>query len=583
MLTTRIAMLLTVPLALSAGELRGARYPLLGGPGLVHVQSAKTGQGIMYRSFNAASSYSGATYWGAVGRQDSYSDLWSYHSVGYAPNEQLAVMVTGVAHGESWSIASRTPPLAAGDNTLGCPGDPFLSGKYRLSPNEMIDLAVLPMVSIPMDREKYQDYPSQTGKLDVGAKALCDINLGWGTVYLNAGFLTRGEQRAMVPVGAGLEYGFGEKFSAFIEGSGELRIGAQKDLVADSLVPRGSGFDRTEFRATPGVRYAPFPFAAVNLAVDVGLAPSAAPWQVVLGIDVPASAGRFLAASLLGSIAGLIKDRDSGIPMKGMITFPGSDVPGVVSDELGSYVSKLPPGEYKIHIYANGYRWIQRKIQVKPGKGEKWDLTLKRKLGTIAGRVSDAATGAPVTAVLSFAGSRLPNLAADPGTGEFTALVPPGKYQLVAKADGYADRQVELTVKDRDTKTADFPLARPGAAPARPPAKPAAAEPQVASLQPAAPAPPAGPRAVAPPPRPARAETAAPRPAQPAAAKPAAPAKLSAAEVAALYKTGVEQFMNEEYDKALSTFQKVLKSDPGNAKAKEYLGKTRDRLKKLKG
>jgi len=76
-------------------------------------------------------------------------------------------------------------------------------------------------------------------------------------------------------------------------------------------------------------------------------------------------------------------------------------------------------------------------------------------------------------------------------------------------------------------------------------------------------------------------------PATPAAVKPAtakpASAKLSTAEVAALYKTGVEQFMNEDYATALTTFQKVLKSDPGNAKAKEYLGKTKDRLKKLKG
>ena len=41
--------------------------------------------------------------------------------------------------------------------------------------------------------------------------------------------------------------------------------------------------------------------------------------------------------------------------------------------------------------------------------------------------------------------------------------------------------------------------------------------------------------------------------------------------------------MNEEYDQAVKTFQQLLKSDPGHAKAKDYLAKAKDRLKKIKG
>ena len=281
-------------------------------------------------------------------------------------------------------------------------------------------------------------------------------------------------------------------------------------------------------------------------------------------------------------IAGLIKDRDNGIPMKGMITFPGSDVPGVVSDEMGKYLARLNPGEYKIHIYANGYRWIERKIQVKAGKDEKWDLTLKRKLGTIAGKVIDGASGLPLTATLQFVNARLPDLTSDGNSGEFTTLVPPGKYKLVAKADGYADKEIDLAIKDKENQTPQFVMSPAGMAPAAP-----AIETTVASLPPATAS--AEPRRPAPPPRPrpvrvtTPATTAAPAAVKPAAAKPAVSAKLTAADVAALYKTGVEQFMNEDYATAQSTFQKVLKSDPGNAKAKEYLGKTKDRLKKLKG
>ena len=590
---TKILIAYLAVLAMAAVQpAEGARYPLLGGPGLVHVQSAKTGLGFSYRAFNAGTSYGDVNYYGEVGRKDALSDVWSYHSVGYAPNANLSVMVTGVAHGEGWTVANSQ--LAQGrDKTLGCPGDAFLSGKYHWSLGERYDLSLQPMVSIPMDKKKYQDDPSQSGKLDVGAKVLADINLGAATVFVNAGFLTRGEERAMVPVGAGVEYGLNEMFAVFAEASGELRLGAQKDVLPDTLYATGRGSDRTEFRVTPGLRVSPFSYGSVNLAADIGLTPGTPPWQVILGIDIPSSAGRFLSTSLLGAIAGLIKDRESGVPMKGMITFPGSDVPGVVSDDLGSYMARLSPSDYKIHIYANGYRWIERKIQVKAGKNEKWDLTLKRKLGSIAGRVVDGATGLPLAAALSFIGSKLPEFSADPNTGEFTALVPPGKYKLAATADGYAAKEVALTVKDRDNQTTQFTLLPAGMVPAEPVAatgrtRRPAIETTVASLpatsaEPRLPAPPPAPKPVRTTPAAVRAtEPTAPKPAAPAV-KPAASAKPSPAEVAALYKTGVEQFMNEEYDKALGTFQKVLKNDPGNAKAKEYLGKTRDRLKKLKG
>ena len=95
------------------------------------------------------------------------------------------------------------------------------------------------------------------------------------------------------------------------------------------------------------------------------------------------------------------------------------------------------------------------------------------------------------------------------------------------------------------------------------------------AYQPPAPAAPAAPAAE----KPKTAAVATPKPTPPAVAK---PAKMSAEEVAALYKKGVQQFMNEEYAGAEKTFKQVLAADPGHAKAKEYLGKTKDRLKKGK-
>jgi len=232
-------------LSLIAVSATAARFPILGGPGLVYLQSAKTGNFWGFRTFNSFSAYSQQKYYTSAGTDDSFNDFWSYDAFSLAPLSNLSVILSGVAHGEQWKISD--PDILAPDKTLGCPGDITLSAKYSLTlADQLLDMAVMPIVSIPMDKEKYQDSPSQTGKLDFGAKLLADINLKQSTLYVNAGFLTRGDQRPQVPVGLGFEYGFGQKFSAFAEASAELRMGAAKDSLPDSLILSGRGYDRTE-------------------------------------------------------------------------------------------------------------------------------------------------------------------------------------------------------------------------------------------------------------------------------------------------------------------------------------------------
>ncbi len=540
----------------------GTRYPLLGGPGLVHVQSAKTAPGFSYRSFNAVSSYSNVNYYGTAGRKDSYSDVWSYQSVGYAPNAGLAVMLTGVAHGENWSVQNPNPAAANADKTLGCPGDAFLAGKYHLSLNETFDLGLEPMVSIPMGQKKYEDFPSQSGKLDVGGKVLCDVNLAAATMFLNAGFLTRGAERAMAPLGAGFGYGFGEKLIAFTEMSGELRIGGQKDAFPDSLVPKGRGFDRTEFRVTPGLRFAPTPYAAVNLAVDIGLTPSSAPWQVIFGLDVPAAAGRVLSLILPGIIAGITHDSRTDKPVKCMISFPDAGLPAIVSDADGMFNATVPPGEYKVQILASGYRMQQRKLIVASQQTETWDIKLNPREGKLTVTVSDAASGKPMPADIRFKDSVLPDGKTEPGNGQYSTALAPGKHTLTVSAAGYAPQELSLVIKDKDQQAQSVAL-QPLAVKKPEAIVQTTAIPDVKSTV-----------------SERRQTSTAPR----VVIKPVAPAiKLSPEELAGLYKTGVQQYMDEEYDKAIATFNKLVKADPGNVKAKDYLKKAKERQKKIGG
>ncbi|MDI6740174.1 MAG: carboxypeptidase regulatory-like domain-containing protein [Candidatus Edwardsbacteria bacterium] len=539
---------------------QGARHPLLGGPGLVHVQSAKTGVGFSYRTFNAATAYGNVNYYGASGRQDALSDAWSYHSLGFAPNANFSVMLTGVAHAESWTVNNSLAPQNR-DNTLGCPGDAFVSGKYHLSLNDMFELALQPMVSIPMDKKKYQDPVSQSGKFDVGGGALADVNLGSATVYVNAGFLTRGEERAMVPVGAGFEYGINEKISLFAEASGELRTGAQKDVCPDTMYPTGRGFDRTEFRVTPGLRVSPFSYGAVNLAADIGLTPGTPPWQVVLGIDIPAAAGRFLSVTLPGVIAGMIRDGRTGKPVKGMISFPGSGLTGVISDAEGWFKVEVPPGSYQVQIVANGFRNLQRRVTIASRQTETWDVKLNPREAQLTIVVSDGTTGRPMAAIVRFKNSVIPDGAAQPATGQYQTGLAPGKYIVTVTAPGYESSEFAVSLKDKEEKSLSIGLkAQIAAAPPAPVIPPVVSAPgTVKNAGSSA----GGQRAVI--------KTL------------PAPPKLSANEIANLYKTGVQQYMDEDYGKAIATFQQIIKSDPGNSRARDYLKKAKDRLKKMGG
>ena len=538
-----------------AGSLTAARFPVLGGLGLIHIQSAKSGSGFGFRSLNAFSNYGDQKFYTVPEANNSFNDLWSYNLLNYSPINNLSLMAIGLAHGEQWSIGS--PAGDSLDKTLGCPGDITVAVKYNMPlSNGMIDLAFMPMVSIPMDKDKYQDSPSQTGQLDFGGKLLSDINLSKINILLNVGFFTRGDQRPQLPAGFGLVYSMGNKVSAFLETSAELRMGSKKDSLPDSLILSGRGYDRTEARVTPGIRIVPLKMLGINLAADIRLTKATAPWQIILGFDLPAAAGLIKSVVLPGTIAGLIRHRKTSQPIRGMISFPGTSLPAVVSEPNGNYQLTLNPGIYRIKIMANGFRAIERTLEVKPGESRSWDLDLSPREGTIKGQVSDALTGKPVLALISFDenGDKYYN---DQASGAFSfALSAPKKYNISVSADGYQPYQTSFSLTDKEEAVQAISL--------QPIPKPTPVQPAVVKKSGRTPA--------------TNVQSARPE----RTPAPTAPG-LTQKEIDGLYRTGVKQYMSEEYDKAIATFKKILKSDPGNSRAQEYLKKSQDRLKKIRG
>ena len=86
----------------------------------------------------------------------------------------------------------------------------------------------------------------------------------------------------------------------------------------------------------------------------------------------------------------------------------------------------------------------------------------RRGYGRIVGMVSDASTGAPLTATIAFPDHpQLGTLVTDSGTGAFEAMkVPAGAVTVQARAGGYESRTVPLMVENHELATAMIELPR---------------------------------------------------------------------------------------------------------------------------
>ncbi|GEM_PF-5185993 len=73
------------------------------------------------------------------------------------------------------------------------------------------------------------------------------------------------------------------------------------------------------------------------------------------------------------------------------------------------------------------------------------------KPGTVAGSVLDYKTGAPLAARLVLNGPKTQTIAVD-AKGLFALSLDPGKYDILAKADGYHDKTAAFTIKDGEAQ-----------------------------------------------------------------------------------------------------------------------------------
>ncbi len=162
-------------------------------------------------------------------------------------------------------------------------------------------------------------------------------------------------------------------------------------------------------------------------------------------------------------IAGRVVDAESGDAIAADLAFPGSTVATVKSGANGTYAVTMPPGNYRVHAEAQGYKWKERTLILKDGDEIVVDFELKKRLPTqITGKVFDPATRAPITlADITFPGTSIEATKTDP-EGLYSAEVVPGSYRIHVEARDYRPDERVIAIKEGEKQVIDFELTKIG-------------------------------------------------------------------------------------------------------------------------
>lgn len=170
-----------------------------------------------------------------------------------------------------------------------------------------------------------------------------------------------------------------------------------------------------------------------------------------------------------GGIAGTVTDARTGKPLAAAIRFPdNAKLPLVQTDPVnGTYkLDKIPAGTVTVEASAPDYVLQTVPIAVKPGEYTQYEFKLRPTVvySTLAGTVTDAATGEILAAQVEFPGTTFPPVATDAATGAFSVQnVPAGTYTVTATAKGYIKGAQAVVVEEGRPATVNFSLSRAAA------------------------------------------------------------------------------------------------------------------------
>jgi uncharacterized surface anchored protein len=176
----------------------------------------------------------------------------------------------------------------------------------------------------------------------------------------------------------------------------------------------------------------------------------------LIGFQVAAGQTTTVNASLLataGSIAGLITDAESGLPIASasirVFSSEGIALQSTLSDVNGNYaIPSLSPGSYSVVIAANGYASRTVGAYVNSGAITPISVSLEMLAGAISGTATDL-SGTPLLDVVIrvFHNNIIVGRVATDETGVYTiGNIAPGNYVVSARTDGFGGESLGATI-----------------------------------------------------------------------------------------------------------------------------------------
>ncbi len=164
-----------------------------------------------------------------------------------------------------------------------------------------------------------------------------------------------------------------------------------------------------------------------------------------------------------GIVVVRVVDVRTNSPLLATISFPDMQTPSLQTSPEGILRLRLPSGSYTVLAGKDGYHWKQRQVTISGGRTVACNFDLEPELpsekaeGVIACRVTDARTGSPLVATLTFLGTEMPSLHTSP-EGIFRLKLPASTYTVEARKDGYTSEQSEVTVPEAGIVACNFAL-----------------------------------------------------------------------------------------------------------------------------
>ncbi len=214
---------------------------------------------------------------------------------------------------------------------------------------------------------------------------------------------------------------------------------------------------------TPGIKVGYLRPLVIQAGAAIGLNDKAPAIEVIAGLGV---SGRLFTPPkpTTGTIAGKVVDAATGRALAATVGLPDEAKPTIVSaDGKGMFsLKRVRAGMVRVKASAPGYIPAEREVQVTAGRTQNIELALGREqtTGSIAGKVTDPVTGAPLAARVSLDGADAKPVDAD-GSFRFDDLEA-GDYTLEASADGYLTATAQVSVAAKQEVRSDIQLVKAG-------------------------------------------------------------------------------------------------------------------------